>query len=41
MARIEWSIAHGGTANRGVRGVLDLYVSAKEVVAVLEEATRA
>jgi hypothetical protein len=33
------SIAHGGTGNRGLRGVQDLYASAKEVVAGMEAAT--
>jgi hypothetical protein len=33
------SIAHGGTGNRGLRGVQDLYASAKEVVSAMEAAT--
>jgi hypothetical protein len=33
------SIAHGGTANRGLRGVQDLCASAKEVVDAMEAAT--
>jgi hypothetical protein len=33
------SIAHGGTGNRGLRGVQDLYASAKEVVDGMEAAT--
>ena len=33
------SIAHGGTGNRGLRGVQDLYASAKEVVDGMEVAT--
>jgi hypothetical protein len=33
------SIAHGGTGNRGLRGVQDLYASAKEVVDAIEAAT--
>jgi hypothetical protein len=33
------SIAHGGTGNRGLRGVQDLYASAKEVVDAMEVAT--
>ena len=33
------SIAHGGTGNRGLRGVQDLYVLAKEVVDGMEVAT--
>lgn len=33
------SIAHGGGANRGLRGVQDLYASAKDVVDAMENAT--
>lgn len=33
------SIAHGGTANRGLRGVLDLYTSSKEIIDGMEAAT--
>lgn len=33
------SIAHGGTGNRGLRGVQDLYASSKEVVGGMEAAT--
>jgi RiboL-PSP-HEPN len=33
------SIAHGGTGNRGLRGVQELYASAKEVVDALEAVT--
>lgn len=32
------SIAHGGTGNRGLRGVQDLYASAIEVVGGMEAA---
>lgn len=34
------SIAHGGTGNRGLRGVQNLYSSSKEVVEAMETATR-
>ena len=33
------SIAHGGTGNRGLRGVQELYASAKDVVDGMEVAT--
>ena len=33
------SIAHGGTGSRGLRGVLDLYTAAKQVVDGMEAAT--
>jgi hypothetical protein len=33
------SIAHGGTANRGIRGVIDLFKAAKEAVDALDSAT--
>jgi hypothetical protein len=33
------SIAHGGSGNKGLRGVRDLYGSAKEVVDAMEAAT--
>ena len=33
------SIAHGGSANRGLHGVQDLFASAKEVVDAMEAAT--
>jgi hypothetical protein len=33
------SIAHGGAGNSGLRGVQDLYASAKEVVDAMEAAT--